>query len=81
MTKLEPKSTHMYFSQFPSKKCFLFVPLHSSPGGKKFGKFIGADVNTTAESNKIVRLPLFDSLSDDQVDYVCENIMRFYNEC
>lgn len=59
---------------------FHFVPLHSSPGGKKFGKFIGTDVNTTAESNKIVRLPLFDSLSDDQVDYVCENIMRFYNE-
>ena len=59
---------------------FHFVPLHSSPGGKKFGKFVGNDINTTSESNRIVRLPLFDSLSDDQVDYVCENIMRFYNE-
>ena len=59
---------------------FHFVPLHSSPGGKKFGKFVGNDINTTSESGRIVRLPLFDSLSDDQVDYVCENIMRFYNE-
>lgn len=59
---------------------FHFVPLHSSPGGKKFGKFIGKDVNTTSESERIVRLPLFDSLTDEQVDYVCENIVRFYNE-
>lgn len=59
---------------------FHFVPLHSSPGGKKFGKFIGDDINTTSESDRILRLPLFDSLSDDQVDYVCENIVRFYNE-
>jgi dTDP-4-amino-4,6-dideoxygalactose transaminase len=82
--RLSDEKRRVTLMQFLKQKgistTFHFVPLHSSPGGKKFGKFVGGDINTTSESDRILRLPLFDSLSDDQIDYVCENIVRFYNE-
>jgi len=81
--RLNDEKRRLDLMNFLNKKgissTFHFIPLHSSPAGKKFGKFIGEDVNTTLESNRIVRLPLFDKLSSDQVDYVCESIKEFYN--
>ena len=60
------------------QSCFHFVPLHSSPAGRVYGEFVGEDVYTTKESDRLLRLPIFDSMSLDQVDYVCENLRQFY---
>ena len=38
---------------------FHYVPLHSSLAGRKFGRFNGDDRFTTAESERLVRLPLY----------------------
>ncbi len=38
---------------------FHYIPLHSSPAGLKFGKFIGEDKYTTTESERLLRLPLY----------------------
>lgn len=57
---------------------FHYVPLHSSPAGKKYGRFVGEDLYTTSESDKLVRLPLFYSISKNDVDYIIDKIHEFY---
>ncbi|MDD3242496.1 MAG: dTDP-4-amino-4,6-dideoxygalactose transaminase, partial [Eubacteriales bacterium] len=42
---------------------FHYIPLHSAPAGKKFGRFDGQDEYTTRESERLVRLPMYYKLS------------------
>ena len=57
---------------------FHYVPLHSAPAGMKFGRFHGEDKYTTKESERLLRLPLFYTLTKDQVEYITEQIKEFY---
>lgn len=57
---------------------FHYVPLHSSPAGKRYGRFAGEDRFTTKESERLLRLPMYYDLELDKVNYVCERIMEFY---
>lgn len=57
---------------------FHYIPLHSSPAGKKFGRFEGDDVYTTKESERLMRLPLYYGLKDEEVQYVIDKIKEFY---
>jgi len=57
---------------------FHYIPLHSSPAGLRFGRFHGEDVYTTKESERLLRLPMYYSLTEDNVDEVCERIKEFY---
>jgi len=57
---------------------FHYVPLHSSPAGKKFGRFHGKDVWTTKESERILRLPMYYGLENSEVEYICDKIRSFY---
>ena len=59
---------------------FHYIPLHSAPAGKKFGRFCGEDVYTTRESERLARLPMYYGLKPEQVDYICEQIKEFYGE-
>jgi len=51
---------------------FHYVPLHTSPAGLKFGKLNGKDVFTTNESERLVRLPLFYGLTQEQQEKVID---------
>lgn len=57
---------------------FHYVPLHSSKCGKELGEFSGHDNYTTIESERLVRLPLFYGLSNDEVMVICEHIVDFF---
>jgi len=57
---------------------FHYIPLHSSKAGKKFGEFFGEDIYTTKESERLLRLPLFFAMTNDEVDYVSQKIIDFY---
>ncbi len=46
---------------------FHYVPLHSSPGGIRFGRFIGNMENTNDIANRLIRLPLWIGLDTDLV--------------
>ena len=59
---------------------FHYVPLHSAPAGLKFGKFNGEDIYTTAESERLVRLPMYYGMDIDATDKVIKVIWGFYNE-
>ena len=58
---------------------FHYVPLHSSPAGQNFGVFFGDDVYTTKESERLLRVPLYYGLSDDDCQYVIDKVKEFYN--
>lgn len=58
---------------------FHYIPLHSSPAGRKFGRFSGEDVYTTKESERLLRLPMYYGLADADVDMICELVERFYS--
>lgn len=57
---------------------FHYIPLHSAPAGQKYGRFNGEDVYTTKESERLVRLPLYYGLTDEDHQKVCEKVKEFY---
>ena len=57
---------------------FHYIPLHSAPAGKKYGRFHGEDIYTTRESERLVRLPLYYGLSDSDRNRVIEVVSEFY---
>jgi dTDP-4-amino-4,6-dideoxygalactose transaminase len=57
---------------------FHYIPLHTAPAGLKFGVFNGEDVYTTKESERLVRLPMFYSLTESEVDYIVGKVKEFY---
>ncbi|WP_195421465.1 dTDP-4-amino-4,6-dideoxygalactose transaminase [Faecalicatena contorta] len=59
---------------------FHYIPLHSSPAGLKFGKFVGEDKYTTTESERLLRLPLYYGLEETKVDYIADSIQHFYTK-
>ena len=59
---------------------FHYVPLHSAPAGKKYGRFHGEDRYTTNTFERLLRLPMYDGLKADDLDLVCETIKEFYGK-
>ena len=57
---------------------FHYIPLHSAPAGRKYGKFHGEDKYTTRESERLVRLPMYYGLKEVDCEKVCEKIKDFY---
>lgn len=55
-----------------------YIPLHSAPAGKKYGTFFGEDKYTTAESEKLLRLPLYYKLRESDILFVAEQVRKFY---
>ena len=55
-----------------------YVPLHSAPAGLKFGRFHGEDNYTTKESERLLRLPMFHQLKEEEVDYIADKVKEFY---
>ncbi|KQC07681.1 MAG: TDP-4-oxo-6-deoxy-D-glucose aminotransferase [Smithella sp. SDB] len=57
---------------------FHYVPLHSSPAGKLYGRTHGALDVTKRVSNCLLRLPLYYEMTDNDVHSVTEAIIDFY---
>ncbi|SCZ81247.1 dTDP-4-amino-4,6-dideoxygalactose transaminase [Pseudobutyrivibrio xylanivorans] len=59
---------------------FHYIPLHSAPAGKKYGRFNGEDVYTTKESERLVRLPLYYGLTEEDRNKVIKTVLDFYSD-
>lgn len=57
---------------------FHYVPLHSAPAGLRFGEFVGEDRYTTSESDKLVRLPMYYRLSQEDCDAVIQAALDYF---
>ncbi len=69
-----------YLKQNEILAVFHYVPLHTSPAGSKFGRFVGEDLYTTKESERLIRLPIYYGMRKEEVDKVIDSIKKFYNE-
>ena len=79
-------NAHMYHLVLPSREqrdafiaalrrrrvdaVFHYIPLHSSPAGRRYGRCAGALEQTTRQSGRVVRLPLWAAMTDATCDRV-----------
>lgn len=59
---------------------FHYIPLHSSPEGLKECKFVGDDIYTTKESERLLRLPMYYKLEKKDIETVCNYINDFFKK-
>lgn len=55
---------------------FHYVPLHSSPAGKKLGRVASTMQMTDSLSARLIRLPLWNGLCVEQVEYIVDNLYQ-----
>ena len=88
-------NAHMYYLLLPNLKSrttliekldacginavFHYVPLHSSPAGRKFGRTQGDLFLTQELSDRLVRLPLWVGM-DEYVDYAIEKVITIVRQ-
>jgi dTDP-4-amino-4,6-dideoxygalactose transaminase len=55
---------------------FHYVPLHSSPAGVKYGRTHGSLTNTVAISDRLLRLPLWMDMTEDDLSEVVRSVYK-----
>ncbi|WP_240376786.1 dTDP-4-amino-4,6-dideoxygalactose transaminase [Bacillus piscicola] len=60
------------------QSAFHYVPLHTSRAGQTFGRFHGEDEYTTKESERLLRLPMYDGLREEDIKAITDAVRRFY---
>ncbi|MDB9475050.1 DegT/DnrJ/EryC1/StrS family aminotransferase [Dolichospermum circinale] len=54
------------------------VPIHLSTAGKELGYSLGSFPITEMQASHILSLPIYQGLTVEELDYICQNIKRFY---
>ena len=67
-----------YLKQNDIFAVFHYIPLHSAPAGVKFGSFYGEDKFTTIESERLIRLPMYYGLDNQDQNKIINTIYNFY---
>lgn len=67
-----------YLAQRAVSAVFHYIPLHSAPAGRQFGRAHGDLPHTDRVASSLLRLPLFPGMSASQVHYVCSQISQFF---
>ena len=76
---LEERTTFIsYLKENGVQAVFHYVPLHSAPAGLKFGRFVGDDVCTTAESDRLVRLPMYYGITEADRNKVIMTVLNYF---
>lgn len=58
---------------------FHYVPLHSSPAGRKYGRASGGMQVTDDLSERLLRLPLYYEMTDEDVKRISQAILDFFS--
>ena len=77
----ERTSLIKYLNNDDINAVFHYIPLHSSPAGLKFGEFVNKEmVNTIAESERLIRLPIYYGFLLEDVLKICQYIKNYFME-
>lgn len=68
-----------YLKERNIQATFHYIPLHSAPAGRMFGRFHGEDEFTTRESERLVRLPMYFNLADEDRRAIVTAVSSFYH--
>ena len=78
---LETRQAYIQFMKENDILCvFHYVPLHSAPAGLKFGRFVGEDEHTTPDSDRLVRLPMYYNLAEEDIQKVIDKTLEFFEQ-
>ena len=78
---LETRQAYIQFMKENDILCvFHYVPLHSAPAGLKFGRFAGEDEHTTPDSDRLVRLPMYYNLAEEDIQKVIDKTLDFFEQ-
>lgn len=69
-----------YLKQNDILAVFHYIPLHSASAGVKFGRFNGEDVYTTIESERLLRLPIYFGINNEEIKKIIEIVNKFYTK-
>ena len=58
---------------------FHYVPLHSAPGGLRYGRVHGNMTNTDNQSSQLIRLPMWCGITQEQQERVVETLRKAIN--
>ncbi|GAB2690085.1 dTDP-4-amino-4,6-dideoxygalactose transaminase [Aliiglaciecola sp. 3_MG-2023] len=72
------KSLIDYFNTKGIVSVFHYVPLHSSPMGMKIGECRTSMKNTITESQRLLRLPLYFGLKNQEIEYISQNLSQYF---
>lgn len=67
-----------YLKENGVQAVFHYIPLHTAPAGLKYGRFHGEDKYVTKESERLLRLPMYYNIAEDDVKYVISKVKEFY---
>lgn len=67
-----------FLKQNEIESVFHYIPLHSAEAGLKFARFHGEDKYTTKESERLLRLPMYYGLKEEDILKVVSKIKEFY---
>ena len=59
---------------------FHYVPLHSAMKGREISRFSLEDVYTTKESDRLVRLPMYYGMTDEERNHVIRSVKEFFDD-
>ncbi len=76
----ERTSLITYLKEHEVGAVFHYIPLHSAPAGQLYGEFRGEDKYTTRESERLLRLPMYFGLKEDDIEAVCHLIQKFWTK-
>lgn len=77
---LETRQNFIKFMKENDILCvFHYVPLHSAPAGEEFGRFSGKDEHTTADSDRLVRLPMYYNIDKNDLEKVINKTLEFFS--
>ncbi|AOM41617.1 dTDP-4-amino-4,6-dideoxygalactose transaminase [Xenorhabdus hominickii] len=74
----ERSAFNSYMKEHNILTVFHYVALHTSPAGEKCGRFHGEDRFTTLESERLVRLPMFYNITDEDQQVVINHIKEYF---
>ena len=78
---LDTRQNYISFMKTNEILCvFHYVPLHSAPAGKKFGRFHGEDEHTTSDSDRLVRLPMYYKIEPVDLKKVIDRTKEFISK-
>ena len=78
---LETRQAYIKYMKENDILCvFHYVPLHSAPAGLKFGRFDGMDEQTTPDSDRLVRLPMYYNIDKKDLQKVIDKTIAFFEQ-
>lgn len=76
--KSERSSLIQFLKEHEIQAVFHYQPLHSSKEGKQCGTFFEEDQYTTKESERLLRLPLYYGITEEEIHKIIKVIHDFY---